>query len=336
MSQRRAPKLRTDITDVARLAGVSIATVSRAINTPNIVSAETIRRVQEAIARTGYVPNLIAGGLASKRTGLIAVIVPSIAGSIFNETIEAMTGALSNSGYQVMLGLSGYDGTKVVNVLDAILARRPDGIILTGLSGLPEVRKRLADIDVPVIETWELTSKPIDMAVGFSHARVGTLIGKFVIERGYRRPCIITSDGPRAFARRAGMCKVFASKGIKDVPSYVRPIPSTVRDGRDGIEKLFNGKADFDIVICSSDWLALGAMTELQQRGLRVPDDVAVMGFGNFTMSSDLNPTLTTVHIDGAEIGKRSAELLVLRAQGRPLRKRIIDVGSSIIERAST
>jgi LacI family gluconate utilization system Gnt-I transcriptional repressor len=321
---------------VARLAGVSMATVSRAINTPAIVSTDTRKRIQEAIARTGYVPNLIAGGLASKRSGLIALIVPSIAGSIFNDTIEAMTGALSDSGYQVMLGLSGYDGAKVASVLDAILARRPDGIILTGLGGLPAVRDRLANIDIPVIETWELTSKPLDMAVGFSHAAVGTQIARFVLDQGYKRPSLISTEGPRATARRLAMCKVFSARGVQEPRCQIFPLPSTVRHGREAIGALFKTDVDSDVVICSSDWLALGAMMELQQRGLRIPEDVAVVGFGNFALASDLNPTLTTVHIDGAEIGRRSAELLLLRAHGRSPRRRIIDVGASIIERAST
>jgi LacI family transcriptional regulator, gluconate utilization system Gnt-I transcriptional repressor len=331
---RKTPKA-ANIGEIARLAGVSPATVSRVINTPAIVSDATVERVRAAIERTGYVPNLIAGGLASRRTGLIAIVVPSIVNSIFNDTIEAMTGALAQAGYQVLLALSGYEAQDVGGMLAAILGRRPDGIILTGLAGQPSLRRRLQDTGVPVIETWELTSTPVDMAVGFSHSRIGADMGNFLLARRYKRPFLISADGPRAAARREGLCAVLRKKGLPIPRCHLVPMPSTTRHGRESISAFLDSGGKADVIVCSSDWLALGVIIEARRRGLRIPQDLAVIGFGNLDFAADLDPALTTVHIDGAAIGRRSAELLVLRAQGQTPKQRVIDVGATVIERDS-
>ncbi|MGE5794307.1 MAG: LacI family DNA-binding transcriptional regulator, partial [Bacteroidota bacterium] len=134
---------RITLADVAKLAGVSAITASRALNTPDQVSPETLRRVREAVDRTGYVPNMLAGGLASTRSRLVAAVVPTIAGPVFLETIQALTEALAESGYQLMLGQSGYTHSREDALLDAIIGRRPDGIMLTGIMRSPEGRRRL-------------------------------------------------------------------------------------------------------------------------------------------------------------------------------------------------
>ena len=155
--------------DVASRAGVSTATVSRFYNNPAIVAPATAERIRAAIEATGYVPNLLAGGLASNRSRLVAVLVPEIAQSIFNDTIEAMSTELSLDGNVVMLGLTGADNCRMPQLIDAALARRADAIILTGIVTDAATRERLRQRDVTVIETWGIPEEPIDIAVGFSH-----------------------------------------------------------------------------------------------------------------------------------------------------------------------
>jgi LacI family gluconate utilization system Gnt-I transcriptional repressor len=190
------------LSDVARIAGVSPITVSRALNTPGQVSPETLARVQEAVSKTGYVPNRVAGGLASNRSRLVAAIVPTIASPMFLSTVQAFTDALAQEGYQVMLGESGYDGTREDALLDAIIGRRPDGVILTGVMHSTEGRRRLGAAGIPVVETWDLTSTPIDMLVGFSHVRVGEASAEYLAARGARRPAMISGEDHRAGLRR--------------------------------------------------------------------------------------------------------------------------------------
>ena len=142
------------LSDVAKVAGVSAITASRALNTPDKVSADALKRVQDAILRTGYVPNMLAGGLASSRSRLVAALVPTIAGPVFLETVQALTEARADAGYQLMLGQSGYSGAREAALLDAIIGRHPDGIVLTGIMHSAEGRRRLLAAGIPVVETW--------------------------------------------------------------------------------------------------------------------------------------------------------------------------------------
>ena len=176
------------LSDVARLAGVSAITISRALNTPDRVSPDTLERVRAAVARTGYVPNLLAGALASNRTRLVAALIPTIAGSVFLETVQALTDTLAAKNYQLMLGQSGYSGSREDALLDAIVGRRPDGIVLTGIMHSAQGRRRLLASGIPVVETWDLTPTPIDMLVGFSHEKVGAQAAAVAARPGLPAP----------------------------------------------------------------------------------------------------------------------------------------------------
>jgi LacI family gluconate utilization system Gnt-I transcriptional repressor len=328
--------------EVAKLAGVSMITASRALNTPAQVAPATLARVREAVAKTGYVPNMLAGGLASSRSRLVAAVVPTIVGPVFQETIQSLTEALNASGYQLMLGQSGYDGSgREDALLDAIIGRRPDGIILTGLMHSEEGRRRLLASGIPVIETWDLASDPIDMLIGFSHEKVGAAVAAHFVERGRRCPAVLTADDRRAARRLQGFVAASKAHGvardaIDGVPTGVVTAPSTVGTGRTGLNDLLARHPDVDAVFCSSDLMALGAMIEARLRGLRVPEDLAVVGFGDLSMSRDLHPALTSVRIDGASIGRIAARLIVERAAGRDTAQRVFDIGFSIAVRASS
>ena len=179
-------------------------TVSRALNQPELVTPETRERVHQVIERTGYVPNLLAGGLASRRSRLVAAIVPSITNGIFVETVQALTDRLWQAGYQVMLGLSGYPATREDALLSAVLSRAPDAVCLTGINHSTETRKRLLAARIPIVETWDLTPTPIDMLVGFSHEKVGEAVARHLLAKGHRRFGLIWANDERAAARRRG------------------------------------------------------------------------------------------------------------------------------------
>ena len=323
------------LSDVAKLAGVSAITVSRALNTPAQVSPETLQRVRDAVARTGYVPNLLAGGLASNRSRLVAALIPTIAGSVFLETVQALTDTLAAQGFQLMLGQSGYSGAREDALIDAIVGRRPDGIVLTGIMHSPEGRRRLLASGIPVVETWDLTPTPIDMLVGFSHEKVGMQAAAWLHRKGYRRPAIVTAEDHRAGLRRAGFEAGLRELGVKRVPACVVSAPSTLGNGRAALLDLLAQDARVDVIFCSSDVLAHGVLTEAQAQGIGVPGQLAVMGFGNLGFAADLYPALTTVHVDGAAIGAQAARFIVERAEGRDTGPRVRDIGFSIVERAS-
>ena len=321
--------------DVAKLAGVAPITASRALNSPEQVSEEVRRKVGEAIARTGYVPNILAGGLASSRSRLVAAVVPTISGPVFLETVRALTDALAESGYQLMLGQSGYVGNREDALLGAIIGRRPDGIVLTGIVHSAEGRRRLLSAGIPVVETWDLTPTPIDMLVGFSHEEVGRAVARFLHAKGRRRLALVTGSDERARRRQRAFEAAAHELGLAAVQAVVVPAPTTLKSGRAALAELLKDPG-VDAVACSSDLLALGVMTEARTRGVRVPDPLAIVGFGDLEFAADLAPALTTVRINGAAIGRQAARFIVDRAEGRPVEQRVVDIGFSIVERQTT
>jgi LacI family gluconate utilization system Gnt-I transcriptional repressor len=323
------------LNDVAKLAGVSAITVSRALNTPAAVSPDTLERVRGAITRSGYVPNLVAGGLASNRSRLVAALVPTIAGPVFLETIQALTDALAEAGCQLMLGQSGYGGAREDALLDAIIGRRPDGIVLIGIMHSIEGRRRLLASGIPVVETWDITPTPLDMIVGFSHEKVGVAVADYLHGRGFRRPGIVSASDERATRRRVGFEQRFAELGVPGIPACVVPSPSSLGNGRAGFAELRASHPGIDVVFCSSDVIAHGVITEAHATGLSVPDDIAVMGFGDLPFAAFTYPQLSTVRIDGTSIGRQAARFILDRVERRDVGPPVRDIGFSLVQRGS-
>ncbi len=335
---RRARRRSGSVTlmHVARLAGVSPITASRALNTPDKVSADALERVRAAVKRTGYVPNMLAGGLASSRSRLVAAIVPTIAGSVFLDMVQSLTEALSDAGYQLILGQSGYDNSREDSLLDAIIGRRPDGIVITGVMHSKHARQRLVASGIPIVETWDLTEDPIDMLVGFSHEKTGAAVARYVHQRGYRHPAIVTADDPRARRRAdAFLSTAAALPGMAKVAVDWVSAPTNLKQGRRALAHTLDAHPDIDCVFCSSDLLALGVLTEAHARGIAVPGRLGIVGFGDLAFAAELHPPLTTVRIDGARIGQQAARFIVERARGEPAEQRIVDIGYSIVSRGS-
>ncbi|WP_210543850.1 LacI family DNA-binding transcriptional regulator [Rhodoferax sp. PAMC 29310] len=325
------------IHDIARLAGVSAMTVSRALNQPNRVSPAMRSKVQEVVRQTGFIPNGMAGGLRSSRAKLVAAVLPTLVGPVFQETIQALNEALDAKGYQLMIGQSGYDIGREDALLDAIIRRRPDGIVLTGIMHSAAGRRQLLASGIPVVETWDLTPTPIDMLVGFSNEEIGAAACAYLHQRGYRRPALMCGDDERARRRNSGFKNMARSRGwTNDVPVVLTPAPTTLGAGRSGLAELLNRPDPIDSVFCSSDMLALGVLIEAQARGLSIPKQLAVMGLGDIGFAANLEPALTTVRIDGTRIGQTAAQYIVDRANGLPIEQPILDIGFSIIERDST
>jgi len=321
--------------DVARLADVAPITASRALNTPDRVSPEVLRKVTDAVRRTGYVPNLLAGGLASTRSRLVAAVVPTIAGPVFLQTVHALTEALAARGYQLMLGQSGYVDSREDALLEAIIGRRPDGIVLTGIVHSAQGRKRLLAAGIPVVETWDLTPTPIDMLVGFSHDRVGEEVCGYLAARGRKRLAVISGDDDRARRRQKSFEQAAARLGLPIPQVELVPAPATHASGRKALANLLARDPKVDAVFCSSDTLAMAVMTEARARGIAVPGDLGVVGFGDLEFAATLAPALTTVRIDGSRLGEIAAKFIVDRASGKDVPQPVVDIGFTLMERES-
>ncbi len=321
--------------DVAKLAGVSPITVSRVLNRPEIVATGTAERVREVIERTGYVPNLLAGGLASRKTKFVAAIVPAISNQVFSEAIQSLTDRLWESGYQVLLGTSGYPASREEDLLAAILSRRPDGIFLTGISHSAESCRRLVTANVPIVEVWDLTPTPIDMLVGFSHENVGHAVAEHLLGRGYVRFGVISADDARAEVRRKAFLSHLSTRGIADLSTVLVPAPSSFRLGREGLGRLLEEAHLPLAVFCSSDTLAHGVLAEARSRRISVPGNLGIVGFGDLDFAAHTFPPLSTVRIDRTAIGRRAADALLGRIEGKDV-ERIADIGFQVIERGTT
>ncbi|WP_245392314.1 LacI family DNA-binding transcriptional regulator [Salinicola halophyticus] len=322
---------------MARVAGVAPMTVSRALNRPELVSESTRLRVQQAVLETGYVPNRVAGALASSRSRLVALLVPTVAHSLFAEVVQTVMGALSPQGYQVLLGLVGYTPEQEETILETVLSRRPDGIVLTGCRHSPLTRQRLQSAQVPLVEIWDMTDDPLDMLVGFSHESVGRAVAEHLLSRGCRRFGLISADDSRARRRVAGFVSALERAGEGAYQLREVGTPSSMPWGREKSAELLD-QHSLDAIVCSSDILALGVLAEAQSRGLSVPEELAIMGFGDSSYAAASFPALSTVRIDGAAIGLRAAEHLLQR-MAQPTFQRAgqtLDIGFEIVDRDTT
>jgi len=331
------PRDRPSVTlrEVAERAGVSMITVSRALNTPHQVSERTRVRVQEAVSAMGYVPNLVAGGLRSARSHVVTALVPTTTGQLFGEMVQALTDALELRGFQLMLGQVGYARSREDELLRAIVGRRPDGIVLTGIMHSPEGRRMLLASGIPIVETWDFTSTPIDMLVGLRHEQLGAAVCEHLYSRGRRRLALLSGGDERAARRARGFEAAAERLGLRAPAVRMGKSPTTHADGRDGLAALLAGHPDIDAVFCSSDMLALGVLTEARVRGMSVPGQLAVMGFGDIDFAQTVSPSLSTVRIDGTRMGQTAARLIADRAEGRPVAEPVVDIGFAIIGRES-
>lgn len=330
-----APPARLE--DVARLAGVSIVTASRALRQPEKVAGPTRERIAHAAETLGYVPNLVAGALASARSGVIAVLLPTITSSIFASTIDGLTQTLEAEGYAILMAQSGYDPAREAHVLRALLGRRPEGVVLIGSPMTGAARTMLSAASrtgMVVIETWELPADPIDVAVGFDNGAVGAAAAAYLLGQGRRLLGFLGGNDSRArtrwqaFRHTAEQAGATAVAGEFAAPATMDDVVEAHRAGT-----LPAGLLAADGIFASNDVHAVGILTVLRQENRRVPEDVALIGLGDLAIGRHVVPALTTIAIDGYEIGRRAACAFQARARGEAVGHS--DVGFTILRRAS-
>lgn len=335
---RRSPGGATAPTlkDLARLAGVSPITASRALHRPELVAQATRERVAQAVEQSGYVPNSLAGGLTSRRTRLVAAIVPSLAHSLFSDMLAALISGLAAQRYETTLGVSSYDPEHEETWLAAMLSRRPDGVVLTGTEHTARARRLLLNSDIPVVELWDYSPYPLDVAIGFSQEDAGRAAFRYLAACGYQRPAILRSDDSRASRRAQGFARAAAEAGAAQPVQIVfsEKSPQAGR-GREALDALRTRAPDADAVFCSSDALAQGVLAQAHALGLQVPQQLGVLGFGDQALAADAVPALSTVKVDGGRIGYLGAQALIARMNGEKVAA-TLDVGFEVIARAST
>lgn len=341
MSERKSAGNRPKLVDVARSAGVSPMTASRVLRGELTVAAPAREAVRAAVARLGYVPNQVAGSLRSQRSGIISVIVPTLTGSVFAETVRGISDTFNALDLQLMIGESSYDIEREEKVIAALIQRRPDGIIIAGVKHTPMATTLLRSAGVPVAEIWDQTTHPIDSVVGFSNYSAAYEMTVALLKKGYRNFALATGPvipGNRAGERTAGYEAALRDNGLKPGPSIVVPyyhfLDSSLSGG-DVVASFLDEHPDVDCLFCTNELIAIGAVVTCVRKGKRIPDDVAIAGFGDVEAASIITPALTTVRIRGYEMGKIAAQILARRLSGESVEPEIVDVGYEIMWRNS-
>lgn len=332
------------MSDVARKAGVSAMTVSRALRDGASIASETRVKIMKAVDELGYVLDQSAGSLSSKRTGFVAALVPSLNNSNFADTARGLTDALQGSGLQLLLGYTDYSIEKEEELIESMLKRRPEAIVVTGGKHTTRGRKLLENAGIPVIETWDLPPKPVRHVVGFSNAEAAGALVNHLYAKGYRKIGFIggtSNRDTRGADRRLGYEQAMAKLGLKEtrIISFGTP-PISMKQGGEALARLVEQWPDVEAAICVSDLSAFGAITECQRRRWPVPKRIAIAGFGDFEISSCSHPTITTVGVNCHDIGRRAGELLLKAIEGarshKPVAAEIIMTDYEVVVREST
>ncbi|WP_331375254.1 LacI family DNA-binding transcriptional regulator [Sinorhizobium chiapasense] len=324
------------IADVARHADVGAGTVSRVLNGSPNVTAQTRERVMAAIQELGYVPNLVARGLAANRTGVVAAIIPVLGYAQHSEVIQGMLEGLKPYGITVMIGSSGYSEEGEERVVEAFLARRPDAIYVTGGRHSARTRELLKSSGIPVIEGSNLHDNPIDTVIGYSNFDAARKLTARLFASGRKHVAHVTfSTDPndRIADRLEGYRAACRELGLPD--DLFIETTNSFEGGAKALRTILDSWPEVDGIFFVTDVLAVGALHECQRRGIAVPEHFAICGFDDLPIAASVVPALTTARIGPVSMGRKIAEVILARIKGEADVDKRIDVGFQIIERES-
>jgi LacI family gluconate utilization system Gnt-I transcriptional repressor len=302
--------------DVSEASGVSEMTVSRVLRNRGDVSDATRQRVLEAAKSLGYVPNKIAGALASNRVNLVAVIIPSLRNMVFPEVMSGISAVLEETPLQPVVGVTDYLPEKEERVLYEMLSWRPSGVIIAGLEHTDAARAMLKSSGIPVVEIMDTDGKPIDCAVGISHRRAGREMARAILKQGYERIGFMGTKMPldhRARKRFEGFTEGLAKSGIEVVDQEFYSGGSALAKGREMTAEMLDREPDLDFLYYSNDMIAAGGLFELMARGIDIPGQVGIAGFNGVELLDGLPRRIATMDACRTEIGTRAAQIIAAR-----------------------
>lgn len=305
--------------DVSEASGVSEMTVSRVLRNRGDVSKATREKVLQAAKRLGYVPNKIAGALASQRVNLVAVIIPSMSNMVFPEVMTGISRTLENSELQPVVGITDYLPEKEERVLYEMLSWRPSGVIIAGLEHSEASRAMLRASGIPVVEIMDVDGMPIDTMVGISHRAAGRRIGETIAAEGYRKIAFLGTKMPldhRARKRFEGFTQALAKAGIEVADQEFYSGGSALLKGREMTEAVLSRTPDLDFIYYSNDMIGAGGLLYLLEKGIDVPADIGLAGFNGVELLQGLPKQLSTMDACRFEIGQKAAEIILSRSRG--------------------
>ncbi len=339
MRTRKTGSKRATLNDVAQAAGVSAITVSRVINHPTKVSEELRQRVQESIDHLGYIPNQSASSLASARSRVIGVAIPSLSNVVFSDVLSGIYDAAGASNYKVLLVDTHYSPLEEEKLIRTLLSQSPEAMIITGGDQTRACQRMLLNAGIPIVQIMESLETPLDMNVGVSHYQAGYDMGVSLLQAGYRTPGFIGARmDTRVQQRMGGFRQAMEESDCFRPELFVTtPEPSTIALGGEMLRSVMSaGKGAVDAIFCCNDDLALGALFESQRMNIRIPGQLALCGFNDFEMSACVNPSLTSVHVPRYDMGMTAAKMILDVLEGREIPKKKVDIGYQIRLRQST
>ena len=311
---------RIRIEDVARIAGVSTATVSRALSQPQRVRDDTRELVQRAVAKLGYVPDAAGRALASGRTRTVGCVIPTLDHAIFARSTHALQNALSQAGYQLLVASHNYDPVQEMALVQALQQRGVDALVLVGAEHHRQLWKSLTGWRNPVLLTW--ACDPRLPSVGFDNHAIGALATRHLLDLGHRRIGMIsghTGHNDRARARMAGVRDTLARAGKALGEEAVSEQALNISGGRLGLTALLKAAKPPTAIVCGNDLLATGALLQAQRQGLNIPADLSICGIDNHELAAEMNPGLTTVSLPAQDLGRIAASQILAALGGEPI-----------------
>ena len=331
-------KKKINIKDIAKETGFSMMTVSRSLSNPSLVSFKTRDKINKIIKKRGYIPNYFAGNLKSGKSGFIMVIIPSLRTSIFNEYFTGLRETLEELQYQPLVGVTDYSLEKEEIIITKFLGYKPEGIILAGTKHTKRTKEILLRSNIPLIETWDVNHRPLDIIVGFSNYNAGYEITDYALSKKYKKILFVTSSKKhleqeiRGAKRLEGYIDRMLKKNLKPNNFHISDPLDYVRSGEEIFGHYKKNKSKIDCIIAFNEMTGLGILSTAIKNKIKVPKQLGIAGIGNASVSDLLTYKLTTINTNQYIMGKLAASKLIDRINGVFFKERIFDVGTSLIK----
>lgn len=312
-TSHKRPQRPLTLRDVSEASGVSEMTVSRVLRNRGDVSEATRTKVLEASKRLGYVPNKIAGALASQRVNLVGVVIPSLSNMVFPEVMTGISKVLEKTDLQPVVGVTHYKPEEEDRVLYEMLSWRPSGVIIAGLEHSEAARAMLIAAGIPIVEIMDTDGEPIDSMVGISHRRAGIEMARAIAKAGYKNIAFLGTKMPldhRARKRFEGLTDELAKKGIEIADYEFYSGGSGLAKGRELTETVLKRNPEIDFLYYSNDMIAAGGMMYCKDNGIDIPGDVGLAGFNGIELLDGFSTKLATMDACRREIGIKAAEII--------------------------
>lgn len=325
------------LADIARTAGVSTATASRALNAPDRVSTDLRDRVEEAVRSLGYVRHGAARALASRRSHTIGAVIPTLNNAIFAAGVGAFEARLTEAGYTLLIAVSNYSLENEARQVRKLLERGVDGIMLVGIEHHDETYALLERSRLPHVNTWTSIETDAHLTIGFDNAAAARTIAGHLISLGHTRIAMaagITAGNDRAQARVDGVRAELAAHGLSLDQAHLLECPYSIASGREALNVLMQQSPTPTAIVAGNDVIALGLMFEATRRGMKIPSDLSITGFDNLPIAEHVAPALTTINVPSLDMGTQAASLLVDAIEG--LETASVELETSIVVRDTT